>query len=373
MKKLGFGMMRLPITDKEDQTSFDVAQVEKMVDRFLEEGFTYFDTAYMYHKNQSEIMVREGLVKRHPRESFLLADKMPVGFAEKQEDVERFFNEQLEKTGAGYFDYYLLHNLNAKNIEKAEEFDVFNFCLKMKEEGKVKRLGFSFHDTAELLDDILTKHPETAFVQLQINYLDWEHRSVQSGKCYEVARKHGKDIIIMEPVKGGTLANIPTDAEKLFKDFNPDASPASWAIRFAAGLEGVIMVLSGMSNLEQLEDNMSYMKDFKALSTEELAVVDKVKDIVLESRMVPCTACRYCVDGCPMSIQIPELFSLYNKENSPAKAGEKDEKSTAEEYKEVCEGHGKASECVKCKACEGICPQHIEISELMGKIAWAFE
>ena len=373
MKKLGFGMMRLPILDKEDQTSFDVAQVERMVDRFIEEGFTYFDTAYMYHKNQSEIMVREALVKRHPRESFLLADKMPVMFVEKKEDLERFFNEQLEKTGAGYFDYYLLHSLSASKLKLVEDLDIFGFAMEKKREGKIKHVGFSFHDTADVLEEILTKHPEAEFVQLQINYLDWEHRSVQSGKCYEVARKHGKDIVIMEPVKGGTLANIPAEAEKLFKEHNENASPASWAVRYAAGLDGVMMVLSGMSNLEQMEDNMSYMKDFRPLSEEEIAIIDKAKDIILQARMIPCTACRYCVEGCPMSIQIPEIFSLYNKENTPVKEGDKEEKSNAEVYKEVCEGHGKASECVKCKACEDICPQHIEISSLMGKIAWALE
>ncbi len=372
MKKLGFGMMRLPLTDKEDQTSFDVAQIEKMVDRFLEEGFTYFDTAYMYHKNQSEIMLREALVKRHPRESFIVADKLPVFFVKEKDDLERFFNEQLEKTGAGYFDYYLLHSIGGSKMKLIEDLDIFGFGLEKKKEGKIKHLGFSFHDTADVLDDILTKHPEAEFVQLQINYLDWNHKSIQSGKCYEVARKHGKEIIIMEPVKGGALADIAPEAEKMFRDHSPEMSPASWAIRFAAGLDGVMMVLSGMSTLEQMEDNMSYMKDFRPLTEAEKGIVDKAKDIILESRVVPCTACRYCVEGCPMNIQIPEIFALYNKENTPAKEGEAPEDNAAA-YKELCEGHGKASECVKCKACEGICPQHIEISDLMGKIAWALE
>ena len=372
MKKLGLGCMRLPLMDKEDQTSFNVQLVEEMIDEFLAGGFTYFDTAYMYHKDQSEIMVREGLVKRHPRESFLLADKMPLMHLKEKEDLERYFGEQLEKTGAGYFDYYLMHNMNSGRLEKMEELDVFGFGMKMKEAGKIKRLGFSFHDDAETLDRILTMHPEVEFVQLQINYLDWDSRSVQSGRCYEVARKHGKDVIIMEPVKGGTLANIPEEAEKVLRAVRPEMSPASWALRFVAGLEGVVMVLSGMSDMAQLKENMAIMENPEPLTKEEQAALEKAKEIILASKMIPCTSCRYCVEGCPKNIPIPELFTFFNEENRPMAEDEKVEKRD-KVYAEICRGHGKAGECLKCYKCESACPQHIEITKELHKIAWHFE
>ena len=279
-KKLGFGFMRLLVKSQDDPTSFDTEMLNKMVDTFLDRGFTYFDTAYMYHNFKSEIALREALVKRHDRNSFTVATKMPTMFLKTKEDQERIFNEQLEKCGVEYFDYYLLHNLGVSHYEIAENMESFAFIQKKKEEGKIRNIGFSYHDTADLLDEILTAHPEVDFVQLQINYMDWNNESIQSGKCYEVAKKHGKPIIVMEPIKGGTLANVPAKAEKVLKDHHPDMSIPSWAIRFAASHENVMMVLSGMSDMEQLLDNTGYMLNFRPFVKEEYNIIDKVVNIM---------------------------------------------------------------------------------------------
>lgn len=299
--KLGFGLMRLPMNGQE----VDEEQTQKMVDRFLSEGFCYFDTAYGYIDGKSEAVAKKVLVDRYPREKFLLATKLPAwAGAKNREEAEQMFYTSLERTGAGYFDFYLLHNLGEERTRFFDDYGIWDFLQERKREGLIRHIGFSMHDKSDVLDRILTEHPEMEFVQLQINYADWEDPDIESRKCYEVARKHNKPIIIMEPVKGGTLADPPKEVKDILKAADETASPSSWAIRFAASLEGVVTVLSGMSNMEQMEDNLSYMKEFTPLSEEEQKIIEKARAVYGSFPKIPCTACAYCMKGCPEHIGI---------------------------------------------------------------------
>lgn len=370
-KKLGFGLMRLPLLDQNKDSSIDMEQTKKMVDSFLERGFTYFDTAWMYCGFQSENAAKEALVDRHPRDSFTLATKLHAGFLKTKEDRDLIFNEQLKKTGVSYFDYYLLHDIGAHHYEIYKELDCFQWIVEKQKQGLVRNIGFSFHDNAELLDKVLTEHPEMEFVQLQLNYLDWDSEGVQSRKCYEVAKKHGKPVIVMEPVKGGTLAQVPEGVEKAFKAYHPELSVPSWAIRFAASLDNVFVVLSGMSNMDQLLDNTGYMTNFQPLDGEEQQLVRRAVDIINDKIAIPCTGCSYCTEGCPMHIAIPKYFSLYNADLQEIK--EKGWSPHGEYYDNLTSTFGKASACIGCKQCEHVCPQHLPVVEHLKTVAGYFE
>lgn len=370
MADLGFGMMRLPLKDQDDQKSIDMDLLERMVDTYLDAGFDYFDTAYMYHDNTSEYAVRDALVRRHPRDSFRLASKMPLMTIATAEDQERIFDEQLEKCGVDYFDYYMAHNYCQAFRGPCDELDTFGFLVRKKAEGKIGKIGFSFHDGPELLEEVLSNHPEVEFVQLQINYFDWDNPSIQSRKCYEVARKHNVPIIIMEPVKGGALANVPDEVERMFASKEPGMSPASWALRFAASLEGVETVLSGMSTLEQVNDNLSFMRDLRKLDEGENRMVLEAADIIRSKVAIQCTACRYCMKSCPQDILIAEYFSLYNAEKADPPKGFSIQSLY---YQNLSKNHGLASSCVECGNCETNCPQHLPVIDLLKNVADLFE
>ncbi len=370
-KKLGFGLMRLPLTNPADDSSIDIELTKKMVDIYLERGFTYFDTAIMYCGMKSQNAVKEVLTKRYPRDRFTLATKLHADFFNSFEERDRIFKDQLESTGVDFFDYYLIHDVGSDRYDKYVKYDCFNWLKELKAQGLVKHIGFSFHDNAEMLEKILSEQPDVEFVQLQLNYLDWESEGVQSRKCYEVCEKYGKPVVVMEPVRGGTLANVPKRAEKLFLDYDPDASVASWAIRFAASQPNVKMVLSGMSNMEQMEDNTGFMSDFKPLNEEELSIVKEAEKIIHDSLAIPCTGCSYCTEGCPMKIAIPRYFALYNLDML-----EKDMDAWRPQgtyYERLAQVFGRPSECIACGKCEGICPQHLPIIEDLKIVANHFE
>ena len=362
-KNFGFGCMRLPMND--DQV--DIAETTRMVDEFLAQGFNYFDTAHGYIGGKSELALKECLTSRYPREAYSLTDKLTDSYFKTETDIRPFFESQLEACGVDYFDFYLMHAQNADNFKKFKACRAYETAFALKAEGRIRHVGLSFHDRAEVLDQILTEYPQIEVVQIQFNYLDYDDIAVQSRKCYEVCRKHGKPVLVMEPVKGGSLVNLPEEAKKVLDDLH-GGSPASYAIRFAAGFPGMMMVLSGMSDLEQMKDNLSYMRDFKPLNETELAAVNKVQEIFHKMNMIPCTACRYCVEGCPKQISIPDLFAIMNIKQLHH------DWNADYYYEEVHTAPGRrASDCLKCGKCEKICPQHLPIRKLLEEVAKEFD
>lgn len=362
-KNFGFGCMRLPMNG--DQV--DIAETTRMVDEFLAQGFNYFDTAHGYIGGKSELALKECLTSRYPREAYSLTDKLTDSYFKTEADIRPFFESQLEACGVDYFDFYLMHAQNADNFKKFKACRAYETAFALKAEGRIRHVGLSFHDRAEVLDQILTEYPQIEVVQIQFNYLDYDDIAVQSRKCYEVCRKHGKPVLVMEPVKGGSLVNLPEEAKKVLDDLH-GGSPASYAIRFAAGFPGMMMVLSGMSNMEQMKDNLSYMRDFKPLNETELAAVKKVQEIFHKMNMIPCTACRYCVEGCPKQISIPDLFAIMNIKQLHH------DWNADYYYEEVHTAPGRrASDCLKCGKCEKICPQHLPIRKLLEEVAKEFD
>lgn len=365
-KKLGFGCMRLPLKENGD---VDYDEFNKMIDYYMEQGFTYFDTAHGYLNGKSEIAIKDCLSARYPRESYILTNKLTKPYFNKQEDIIPFFENQLDWTGVDYFDYYLMHAQDRENYEHFQNCHAYETALELKKQGKIKHLGISFHDTADVLEKILKDHPEIEIVQIQFNYVDFKSPSVQSEEIYNICRKYDKPVLIMEPVKGGGLVKLPEDAKKVFDELNNEKklSYASYAIRFAASFDGVYKVLSGMSNLEQLKDNVSYMKEFIPFNQEEFKAVEKVRIILNRLGGIPCTACRYCTEGCPMQISIPDLFACYNAKKQFG------DWNSSFYYGIHTKSNGKASDCIKCGQCERICPQHLKITELLEKVAETFE
>lgn len=362
-KNFGFGCMRLPMKDGE----VDTEEFSRMVDTFLDNGFNYFDTAHGYLDGKSETAIRECLTARYPRDRYILTDKLTSSYFKKEEDIRPLFEKQLAACGVDYFDFYLMHSQTAENFEYFKKRRAYETALQLKEEGKFRHFGISFHDRAEVLEQILTEYPQIEVVQIQFNYLDYNDPAVQSRQCYEVCRKYGKPVLVMEPVKGGSLVNLPEEALEVLDRLN-GSSPASYALRFAAGFEGIRMVLSGMSNMEQMEDNLSFMKDFRPLDQRELEAIDQVREIFNSKHLIPCTACRYCTAGCPKKISIPDLFACMNMKKLF-------QGWSADFYYNSIHtvGHGKASDCIKCGKCEKICPQHLPIRNLLEDVAAEFE
>lgn len=362
-KNFGFGCMRLPMNGDE----VDLEQTKQMVDTFLEQGFNYFDTAHGYLQGKSEKALKECLTSRYPRDKYILTDKLTGNFFKKEEDIRPFFESQLEICGVDYFDFYLMHAQGAGNYGHYKACHAYETAFELKKEGKIRHVGISFHDKPEVLEQILTEYPEVEVVQIQFNYVDYDDPAVQSRACYEVCRKHNKPVIVMEPVKGGNLVNLPEDAKAVLDELR-GGSPASYAIRFAAGFPGMMMVLSGMSSMEQMNDNLSYMKDFQPLNDAELAAVKKVQEIFKSKNLIPCTACRYCIDGCPKHISIPDLFAIMNTKQIYH------DWNADYYYNVVHTAPGrKASDCLKCGKCEKVCPQHLQIRNLLEDVAKEFE
>ena len=371
LPRLGFGFMRLPVLDENDRSTVDLEAVKQMVDLYMEHGFGYFDTAHRYNDEASEPALRKALVERYPRERFWLTDKITLNYIKKPEDQEPFFQHQLELCGVDWFDLYLIHNVGRASLDAFEKLGTFDFLRSLKERGYARHIGFSFHGTADVLEEVIQRHPDMEFVQLQINYLDWEDPTIQSRKCYEIARKYGCKVLVMEPVKGGTLANLPEDAAALLKTASPSASLPSWAIRFSAGLDGVAMVLSGMSTLEQVQDNTSFMAEFHPLTQSEQDILRQAADIIHANTAIACTACRYCTTECPKKIAIPDYFGLYNNYKRLENTGYMYNQKVY--YANLAAVHGKASDCIGCGRCERNCPQRLPIRELLKQVAAVLE
>ena len=362
--KLGFGLMRLP---RSGDDRIDIEQVKAMVDRFIAAGGTYFDTAYVY--DGSEEAIRKALVERYPRNAYTLATKCNAWLGcHSREEARQQIQTSLVRTGLQYFDYYLLHSIRDSNVQIYDDYALWDHIRDLKAAGLVKRCGFSFHDQPALLDELLTKHPEVDFVQLQINYADWNNPDVASRENYETARRHGKPIVVMEPVKGGILADLPAAFSEPFQTYAPDASLASWAIRYVASLDGILAVLSGMSSIEQMDDNLSYMKEFSPLSAEEQSLVREVQRRLGESGTIPCTSCKYCMPGCPRGIAIPKIFGAYNLYQIYRRMD-----LARRNYMMLTQTSSPASSCVQCGQCEGACPQHLPIINNLKKAAELFE
>lgn len=362
-KNFGFGCMRLPMNNGE----VDTAEMCAMIDTFLDNGFNYFDTAHGYVSGKSETALRECLTSRYPRDRYILTDKLTNFFFKKQEDIRPLLDQQLAACGVDYFDFYLMHAQNAETYAYFKRCKAYETALELQKEGKFKHFGISFHDTAEVLEQILTEYPQIEVVQIQFNYVDYDDPVVESRKCYEVCKKFGKPVIVMEPVKGGNLANLPDDAKSVIDELH-GGSPASYAVRFAAGFDGIMMVISGMSDMAQMKDNISAMKDFQPLNETELAAIDKVREIFNSKNLISCTACRYCIAGCPKEILIPDLFGCLNAKKVF------NNWNTDYYYNNVYTTHnGKASDCIKCGKCEHACPQHLPIRELLDDVANEFD
>ena len=357
--KLGFGLMRLP---KNPDGTIDIPQTAKMADAFIAAGGTYFDTAYVYDEGASEAAFKAAVADRYPRDRYTVATKLNAWLGSPDEQAaKKQFEISLQRTGAGYFDYYLLHAIQRNNIEVYDKYNIWDFVKEQKAKGLIKHWGFSFHADPELLEALLTKHPDAEFVQLQINYADWEHPGVASRRNWEICKAHGVPVTVMEPVKGGILADPIPEVRRTLEEAAPGMSCASWAIRYVASLDNIITVLSGMSSLEQMEDNLSYMKDFKPLTDEEQGVIRKAQQILDGDQSIPCTACHYCVEGCPMGIPIPEIFTVANRRKGSPHF------RTVREYTIVTQDKGKARDCIQCGQCEGACPQHLPIISLLEK------
>lgn len=362
-KNFGFGCMRLPMIDGE----VDTAEFCRMIDTFLERGFNYFDTAHGYLSGKSETALRQCLVERYPRESYVLTNKLSGNFFQEEADILPLFREQLKCCGVSYFDFYLMHAQDKSNFLKYKSCRAYETALALKEQGLIRHLGISFHDKADVLDRILTEYPQIEVVQIQFNYADYDDEAVESRKCYDVCRRHGKPVIVMEPVKGGKLVQLPEEAQHILDSLGGGSS-ASYAIRFAAGFEGICMVLSGMGNMEMMLDNCGYMENFVPLNGRETEAIGKVRAILKNLDLIPCTACRYCVDGCPQQISIPDLFACANSRRLW------NDWNSVYYYRDIHTGDGRmASDCIGCGQCEDICPQHLPIRELLKDVAAEFE